>query len=173
MCGHYVSDITIPGLSQIIGPSDENIYLTLGNLNLNPQFCNCCPIPPTIALTSPDQSICAVTSTTINANSPLVGIGAWYKVEGGNSNGSGILSNSIIPSNTLTGLTPGNNIFNWVISNGFCNPTMDSISVSIYAMPSLANAGANQTICSTFTNMTANSPTAGIGTWSVLSGSPR
>jgi|GEM_PF-1097358 len=170
MCGHYISDITIPGLSQIIGPSDENIYLTLGNLNLNPQFCNCCLNPPTIALTSPDQSICAVNLTTINANSPIVGLGAWYKVEGGNSNGSGILSNSIIPSNTLTGLTPGNNIFNWVISNGFCNPTMDSISVSIYAMPSLANAGANQTICATFTNMAANTPTAGIGTWTVLSG---
>lgn len=171
LTGQYVSDITIPGLGQITGSANENIYLTLGNLNQDPALCNCCTIPPTQALTSPDQSLCATNTTVIYANTPINGIGNWYKVEGGNSTGSGILTNSAVPINTLSGLTYGNNIFTWVISNNFCNPSIDTINIYNYAIPSIANAGVDQTICATSTTLAANVPTAGIGTWSVLSGS--
>jgi gliding motility-associated-like protein len=43
--------------------------------------------------------------------------------------------------------------------------------MTVIAQPSIANAGSDQTICATSTNLNATPPTTGTGTWSLVSGS--
>ena len=68
-------------------------------------------------------------------------------------------------------MIPGDYIFEWSISNGSCTTTMDDMQVSIYQFPPVVNAGADQNLCNVNTvSLSGNSPSAGSGTWSFISG---
>jgi hypothetical protein len=46
----------------------------------------------------------------------------------------------------------------------------NTVNMSVSPIPTTANAGPNQTVCGTTATLAANTPTAGTGSWSVISG---
>ena len=120
---------------------------------------------PTIANAGADQNICS-DNTTLNGNTPLVGTGVWTR-----TSGSGILSDPSSPNSNVTNLSVGVNTFVWTISNGTCTNSNATVTITREEPPTTADAGTDQTICSTSFNLNANTPTVGTGTWTVINGS--
>lgn len=121
---------------------------------------------PTVANAGPNQSVCA-TNAIMAGNTPTVGIGTWTLVSG-----SGTPSSPNSPTSSVTGLTPGTNVFRWTISNPPCASTTSDVTINVSATPSVADAGLDQSLCNTFTaTLAGNTPTSGVGGWSLISGS--
>ncbi|MEO5644109.1 MAG: gliding motility-associated C-terminal domain-containing protein [Bacteroidia bacterium] len=121
------------------------------------------PIPSTAAA-GPDQTICS-SSTAFAGNVPSIGSGAWSLISG-----TGIITTSTSEISTVTGLSVGANIFQWTISNGTCPASSDQVTINVDANPTTANAGIDQTICSSSTSLTGNTPVIGTGVWTLISG---
>jgi hypothetical protein len=119
----------------------------------------------TVANAGPDQTICSSTAI-LAGNTPTAGTGLWSLVSG-----SGSITTSSNPSSTLTGLGIGANIFRWTISNGSCNPSMDDVIINVTAPPTTSDAGADQSVCTSFTTLAGNTPSSGTGIWTVITGS--
>jgi hypothetical protein len=83
-----------------------------------------CSQPPTTANAGPDQNVCG-SSATLAANAPTVGTGTWSVVSG-----TGTFANANDPNTTVTGLTPGPNVFRWTITNGACPPSSDDVTIT-------------------------------------------
>lgn len=134
-------------------------------------------VNPTAANAGTNQSgssTCGLTSVTLNANTPSVGTGLWSIVSGSGgsfSGGTGNPSNSNNPAASFSGTAGNAYVLRWTTSNMACTSTSD-VNVSFNLNPTAANAGSNQTFCSTSSStvLAANSPTVGTGTWSVVSG---
>ncbi len=123
---------------------------------------------PTTATTAGNQSLCISTpSTTLTGNTPSSGTGIWSIVSG-----PGTVSTPTLATSTLTALTTGTTVLAWTISNNGCPPSVANMTVQVFGLPGIANAGTNQTVCASTgtTTMAANTPTAGSGAWSVVSG---
>ncbi|RME02643.1 MAG: right-handed parallel beta-helix repeat-containing protein, partial [Bacteroidetes bacterium] len=100
------------------------------------------------------------------ANTPASGSGVWTI-----SSGTGTITTPSDPATTVTGVTPGSStVLKWTITSGTCTD-FDEVTVTNYENVSAANAGPDQSGCSTsiFT-LAANTPSVGTGTWSVVSG---
>ncbi|MDP3913344.1 MAG: HYR domain-containing protein [Bacteroidota bacterium] len=128
---------------------------------------------PTIANAGSDQtgaSTCGLTTVTMAANSPTVGTGAWSVVTGV----GGSFANAAIPNTTFTGTAGTAYTLRWTISNAPCTASNDDVLVTFNQVPTIANAGSDQTGASTCglttVTMAANSPTVGTGAWSVVNG---
>ncbi len=119
---------------------------------------------PTTSAAGADQSICASTYT-LNANTPLVGTGLWSVIAG-----SATVTSVSSPNSAATGLSTGQNIFVWTISNGSCTSSKDTVVIKVDAPPSISFAGNDQTLCVTTYTLNANAPGVGTGIWNVLSG---
>ena len=113
-----------------------------------------------------DQTICG-NSATLSATLPSVGSSLWSVVTG-----NGFIANPGEPNADVTALSPGQNVFVWTIINGTCPPSTDTVVITSFAQPDLAQAGADQTLCSNQTIIGAQgSGFTGTGLWTVLSGS--
>ena len=119
----------------------------------------------TAANAGADQSICTST-TTLSGNTPTVGSGMWTL-----ASGSGTVTTPSSPTSNVTGLGTGINKFVWTISNGSCSPSTDTVAIIVNAVPTVANAGSDQNICSASTTLAGNTPTVGTGTWTLATGS--
>ena len=111
-----------------------------------------------------DQTICDST-VNLSGNNPSVGTGNWTRVLGG--------STVIFPSSpisSVTGLSVGDNDFVWTITNGVCNPSIDTVRIQRDALPTRADAGRDTTICDTDFVLDGNNPTVGTGNWFLLFG---
>jgi hypothetical protein len=119
---------------------------------------------PTISIAGINQTVCSAV-TTLSANMPLTGVGSWS-----------VLSGSAIPGNlsanttSVTNLSIGSNLFQWSIINGVCPPSISTVIVQRDDLPTLANAGLNQVICSSTATLNGNVPISGTGSWSVVTG---
>ncbi len=114
-----------------------------------------------------DQTICTAATATLAGNTPVTGTGAWTLISG-----TGTITNPSSPTSTVTGLTLGTHVFRWTITNAACPATsFDQVTITVDANPTTANAGADQSVCSSTTTLAGNSPTIGTGTWTRLSGS--
>jgi hypothetical protein len=125
--------------------------------------------PASTSVAGADQYLCNVTSTTLLANSPTIGTGRWS--QSGGPLGA-VITNPNSNSTTVTNLIQGNTyFFTWMISNGACSSNSSSMVVTISSPPaSNANAGADQTICSTSATLSANAVSAGeTGYWNIVS----
>jgi PKD repeat protein len=122
---------------------------------------------PTTANAGPDQNLCMATSTTLAANTPVIGTGSWSYING--PSGYAITDPSS-PSTTVTGLAPGVYIFKWTTSFSSCTPSTDNVQITVYENPTVSDAGSDQTICSPAVTMAANTPVIGSGTWTIVSG---
>ncbi|HMN05534.1 MAG TPA: gliding motility-associated C-terminal domain-containing protein [Flavobacteriales bacterium] len=131
---------------------------------------------PTVAGANagPDRFICLpTTSVTMQANAPAAPAqGTWTLVSG-----TGTITNPNGATTTVTGLSVGENIFQWAITNGPCQVTPPSDLVSIFVYDNnapVANAGPDQQLCTptTATLLAGNAPTfPATGQWTVVNGS--
>jgi gliding motility-associated-like protein len=64
--------------------------------------------------------------TTLNAAIPEIGTGIWELVSG-----TGDIFNSAAPSTGVSGLSLGENVFRWTVTNGACDPAADLVSVRV------------------------------------------
>ena len=123
---------------------------------------------PTVSNAGPDQNICNIDSVTLAGNSPAIGTGAWSLVSGPNAP---TISSPSSPGSTVTGMIPGVYIFRWTITSGVCATSANDVQVTIYALPTISNAGPDQNFCNvTSSTFAGNSPTDGTGVWSLVSG---
>jgi hypothetical protein len=121
---------------------------------------------PTTSSAGTDQVVCASTAT-LGGNTPVVGSGSWTVVSG-----SGTITAPGSPSSGITGLGVGANTFRWTISNGSCTDSWDEVTITRNDFPTTSVAGPDQAFCSTTTaTLAANTPTAGTGVWTLVSGS--
>ncbi|NOQ25455.1 MAG: PKD domain-containing protein, partial [Bacteroidales bacterium] len=118
---------------------------------------------PTEANAGEIQSFCQ-DSTYLAGNEPIVGIGEWSVISG-----SAYFEFDTLFNTKVTGLGSGENVLKWKIENNGCILT-DVVTI-INDIPSVANAGKDQTICSDTVTLTPNTPTVGTGEWRVFSGS--
>ena len=121
-----------------------------------------------IADAGPDQNICT-TVTTLAGNGVGGNDGLWTVVSG-----TGTFIDDTDPHTQVTGLSDGNNVFRWTITdpNGICPTTQSDVTIQKSGDLTAADAGPDQTICDEFTNLAANDPT-GInetGAWTVVNG---
>ncbi len=140
--------------------SGNNTFTRTNYINVN--------APPSISNAGPDQTICISTSSvTLAANSPTVGIGQWTV-----SFGTGTFANSFSPTTTVTGMSVGVNTYQWTIANDPCPTSFDQVNINVDDVPTVANAGPDQNLCSTGTaTLAGNTPTVGTGVWTLISGS--
>jgi hypothetical protein len=121
-------------------------------------------LSPGISLAGEDQEVCGNT-ITLNANFPAVGTGTWNKLSG-----NGSLSDSLNPLAQLNG---GDNTIirlEWLIQNGSCPPSRDTVQLSFFSPPSQPQAGTDQNACGPDAFLLAQSPQFGTGRWKVLTG---
>lgn len=139
---------------------------------------SCAPSSSTVTITQSgsmtasnagiDQSLCS-TSTSLEANTVNTGnseVGTWTVVSG-----TGTFSDANDPTTSVSGLSDGDNIFKWTISNGACTPSEDEVTITKEVDPSTAEAGADQNVCASSTTLGADVPSIGTGVWTVVSGS--
>ena len=135
-------------------PSADDVIITVNDL-------------PSLALAGPDQALCNITGTTMAATTPLVGTGEWTLVSGPNTPS---ITFPNLATTTITGLIPGTYFFDWTVTNGPCTST-DQAKVTIAALPTTANAGADQSLCGTSSaSLEGNQALSGTGTWTRVSG---
>lgn len=117
-----------------------------------------------------DNAMCGLTTTTLSANTPSAGIGIWSIITGA----GGSFADVNDPNTPFTGSPEVNYVLRWTISNPPCADSFDEVNITFYGLPTLADAGPDQTddsLCGlTNTSLNANVPTYGTGTWSVVSG---
>ncbi len=120
----------------------------------------------------PDKELCTPTSTVQlsgnTANFPAVG--TWVFVSG-----SATISNSNDPNATLSGLTVGTYVLQWVIDNGACGTTSDEVNIQVFdGQAPDAAAGPDQQYCSpvqgAVTMLASAAAAPATGSWSVVSG---
>jgi gliding motility-associated-like protein len=79
-----------------------------------------------VANAGPDQVLDYTFGTTLNAEIPEIGTGIWALVSG-----TGDLFNSAAPSTAVSGLSTGENVFSWTVTNGACDPVSDEVVVLV------------------------------------------
>ncbi len=133
---------------------------------------------PSVADAGPDQNYCSttvapVTSVTLAAVVPAVGTGIWNVIEQPAGSATPTFSSTSAANATFGNLAPGVYMLEWIVSNGSCtsgNSNRDIVKINIYAEPSAANAGLDQNAaCTSNVILTGNTPTVGLGTWSIVS----
>ncbi|MDQ2863957.1 MAG: PKD domain-containing protein, partial [Bacteroidota bacterium] len=122
---------------------------------------------PSVANAGPDQLLCRDTAATFAGNTPTRGAGKWSFISGPNTP---VITDIASPASGVTGLKPGTYIFTWTINFSNCDPSIDTVQIKINDNPTVANAGNDQTICSSSTALTGNNPAIGTGEWSLLNG---
>ena len=118
---------------------------------------------PTTADAGSAETICA-TSTTLDGNTASVGSGMWSVVSG-----TANFDDNTDPTTDVTGLSIGNNVLRWTISNGTCPSLESDVTITVDETPSAPDAGVDSTICGSTLILYATNPTVGTGQWSVIS----
>lgn len=123
------------------------------------------PLPSTSNAGTP-ISICEFQTLTLAANTPIIGMGLWTQVSGPVTVG---FTDATSPTTTVLGTQAGNYVFRWTITSGGCASSSSTVSVTVNALPPLANAGVDQTICNTGTaTLNGNNPVTGTGVWTFV-----
>jgi gliding motility-associated-like protein len=120
-----------------------------------------------IANAGSNQQICG-DAAVLNAVLPTVGNGVWSLISG-----SGTIANTSNNATNVSGLSLGDNIFEWTVSSTGCPPTTDQVTITVASFLPTSNAGPDATVCTPNTILAANAaPSGAVGTWSTISGSP-
>jgi len=121
---------------------------------------------PTTADAGNSRSVCiSAPSVALNGNVPAVGNPSWAMVSGGGS-----VSSPFMPLASVSGLSPGANVFSYTISNGVCPSSVATVTITVDELPDTAHAGADLTTDIPYVQLQGNMPSVGTGTWSQLSG---
>ncbi len=126
---------------------------------------------PGVADAGPDQSFCDDTSTTLNANNPVIGSGEWT-VSRNPSGNPPYFTPDVNTSNAGIAVDVGNEgkyILEWTLVNGSCVST-DEVVIDFGVDNPVAEAGPSDTICGTTIQLNATPFAPGTGTWKKISG---
>jgi hypothetical protein len=105
------------------------------------------------------------TNDVLQAQDPGIYSGRWEHVTK-----QGVIENSTAFTTNITGLQIGGNTFRWVIDNGICQAS--ALVTIMVNKPTQAYAGKDQSSCTDFTTLIANTPGVDeIGYWRPLTGS--
>lgn len=108
------------------------------------------------------DSICG-TTTQLNAILPPTGVGNWSVI-----NGTGAFSNPALNNAQVSGLSIGQNTFQWTVTDGQC---ADSSTVDLFAFTIVnAIARTDTSLCTDQVLLTAQPLPTGSGTWTLLNG---
>ena len=125
---------------------------------------------PTTADAGSNNSACGLTYTLMG-NTPTVGTGSWTKVSG---DGTPTFGTTTTPHAGVTipsfSGSSKQYTFRWSISNGTCTPSTSDVVITFYNNPSTASAGVDNSTCTNTYTLAGNTPTAGTGTWSKVTG---
>ncbi|NNM16367.1 MAG: hypothetical protein HKO56_06895, partial [Bacteroidia bacterium] len=178
------------GTAIVVSPNDSNSVvanLTVGDSSvlvwtITSQFGGCTSSSDTVTISSDfvttianagtDQSLCTATNTIITANTPAAyETGTWNIINGGTA----IVATPASPISAVIGFAAGDTIdITWTINSEFggCAASVDTMRVISYENSTVAKAGLDTTQCKAFTtyNLKANTPTAGVGVWTVTAG---
>ena len=120
--------------------------------------------PPDNAFAGNDINLCGVATTTnLAASVPTVAMGLWTTTS------SATISNPTQPNSTVSGLSAGQNIFIWTLSNGTCQDyDSDTVIVTVTTPSSdVADAGLDSAYCAqSVVTLNAVAPSVGGGYWS-------
>jgi autotransporter-associated beta strand protein len=116
---------------------------------------------PTTANAGTAQSVCGITSVTLNGNNPAPYTGTWSIISGA----GGTLFAPNNPASQFNGILPNAYTLRWTISNGTCKSN-SNVSVAFTTRPSPPTAIAAQSFCTgaTISNLAAIANN-GIVTW--------
>ncbi len=120
---------------------------------------------PSVASAGTDATVCDL-STAMSANMPTVGAGQWSVISGSGGN----FANPVSPTSGFSGIGNTTYQLRWTISNGVCPHSSDDVSITLITPPTVAVAGADQSVCASGVNLSANVPATGTGSWSVVGG---
>jgi len=118
-------------------------------------------LPPSIAFAGDDYTDCS-NSTTLPAEVPTIGTGAWTLLSG-----TGSIQDFSDPNSSLTFSQPGFYELEWRTSSDNCPESADTIRIEKLES---ANAGADIFVCESQTILTAIPSLTYSGYWSVVSG---
>jgi len=107
-----------------------------------------------------DQVVCD-SAALLNASNPISGSGLWTVISG-----SGEFADAASPTSTVSGLSAGENIFQWTVSGYSCPDSTDIVIITRISLPSAAVAEADFTTCTNSTQISATAPAIGTGQWS-------
>ena len=113
-----------------------------------------------------DNVTLCVDNTFLNATPPTIGVGQWI------GPADVIIDDPSDPATQVSNLQDGTNTFFWLVTNGteVCS-ALSSVEITRNDDLTISDAGADEQICAdTTTNLPANTPTAGSGAWSQISG---
>ncbi len=121
----------------------------------------------------PDQELCTPASTTNLQGSAVTApsTGSWTLVSG-----TGTIADANDPNTAVSGLSVGENIFEWTVDNGPCanGSTTDQVSIFVFDANNLtADAGTDQELCTPADNTTLAGSALifpAVGTWTLVSG---
>lgn len=124
---------------------------------------------PTATTMADTVLACSGDSAFLRGNGPGNGSGTWTLLSG-----AGTIATPSDSTTAVTGLAPGDNLFQYTITNGICPAT--SATVNVYVPIAIyADAGVDQAYCATtFVVMAGNEPdsiqSSAQGLWTMLSG---
>ena len=109
------------------------------------------------------QTLCSDV-TQLDATAVTIGTGRWTV-----GAGSGIFANDLNPKTNVTGLSQGDNLFIWTVTNGLCS-LQDQVLV-VNNRPSEPYAGLDyEEVCENAFQLKAATPDYGTGQWTFLQG---
>lgn len=164
-----IDNVNSPGINiNNLGAGNNVFQWTISNGNCPPATAQVTVLrylDPSISVAGTNQEVCG-TSGTLAGNNPQIGVGVWTVISGASS-----IQDSNSPTNPVTNLNIGNNVFQWTISNGTCPPSSSQVSINAIDPAIVADAGDDQQICSATTSLNAQTPAQGTGLWTLVSGS--
>ena len=121
-------------------------------------------VPPGAPSAGPDQNLCS-TATTLAATPGVNGLGIWTVLSG-----NAIFLDALDPQTPVSTLNLGVNQLLWTVTGqGGCF-VEDTVVINVALVAPVANAGADQTLCTPTAFLLAAPPTFGGGYWTINSG---
>jgi hypothetical protein len=129
---------------------------------------------PSDADAGPDQSQICGDEAVMDANLPNVGLGEWSLLSKPAGAPDPTITAIIQPTTTITNMVPlsypGTFSYIWTISNGTCPVKTDTVDLTVYENPTIADAGPDQVFCDqSSTTLDGNTIVIGSGVWSLVS----
>lgn len=121
---------------------------------------------PSIANAGPDETRCSP-NATLAAVMPAIGTGYWNVLTGG-----GTVSTPTLNNSTVSSLNVGLNSLEWVVSNGVCPSTRDTMQINVLINLLPIVAGPDQFVCSLSTTLNATPHAIGTGSWMPVGTAP-
>lgn len=117
------------------------------------------------AYAGPDQMVCG-NETHLQASEPSTGTGSWEILAGA----GGVLSAPEEPTSWFEGAYGQVYALRWSVTGSVCGDTHDDVWVRFFEPLPVADAGPDQMVCGTSTQIHRNAPGWSMGIWEIVDG---